>query len=317
MSAAKTSSSGSKSKSRFSTGSKFVLKSTGKKKRSHNDKIDLEDSGVQLDEPASGQIPAVSLEVVDVDIGVCLRQDDSNSHSTSLSSQMTQQSGHIPTPLFTKHCAISAPDLTSTDRISKSESPQPPPKYMSPSGATLQPPEQHLGISLSRDSTSASSKHISALEPRHTPVFSLGVDSDEELEPIRQRRESNASRTSRTSRDTRSREKSRHKDRFKKILKPLRRSHSAGSTKDVPAHALFLRHDITKERKTPIGINDGVTHESPKIRHTLSRGIPRRGTATRLTSSRVITYTLCTPESLTSSSNVIRSATTPSWSSMT
>ena len=165
---------------------------------------------------------------------------------------MTQQSGHIPTPLFTKHCAISAPDLTSTARISKSESPQPPPKYMSPSGATLQPPEQHLGISLSRDSTSASSKHISALEPRHTPVFSLGVDSDEELEPIRQRRESNASRTSRTSRDTRSREKSRHKDRFKKILKPLRRSHSAGSTKDVPAHALFLRHDITKERKTPV-----------------------------------------------------------------
>ena len=36
-------------------------------------------------------------------------------------------------------------------------------------------------------------------------------------------------------------EKSR-RTRFKKILHPLRRSQSAGNTKDVPAHALFLRH---------------------------------------------------------------------------
>ncbi|XP_064650359.1 regulator of G-protein signaling 3-like isoform X2 [Lineus longissimus] len=42
------------------------------------------------------------------------------------------------------------------------------------------------------------------------------------------------------------------KHRFTKILRPLRRSHSAGCTKDVPPHALFLRHDIeheTKQRK--------------------------------------------------------------------
>ena len=37
-------------------------------------------------------------------------------------------------------------------------------------------------------------------------------------------------------------EKSSRKGRFKKILHPLRRSQSAGNTKDVPAHALFLRH---------------------------------------------------------------------------
>ena len=214
--------------------------------------------GVQLDEPGCGHIPAVSLEQAEPDIGVCQHQDADDRQSNA-SSQMTQQPGSIPTPLFTKHCAISAPDLTASagsDRISKSESPRAPSKSKSPRGATLRPPEQHLGVpsSGSRESVASGSKQHSptASESGHAPVFSLGADSDEELQTGRQRRESNASRTSRSSRETRSREKSRHKDRFKKILKPLRRSHSAGSTKDVPAHALFLRHDITKDRKTPV-----------------------------------------------------------------
>ncbi len=44
-------------------------------------------------------------------------------------------------------------------------------------------------------------------------------------------------------------EKSTRRGRFKKILNPLRRSQSAGCTKDVPAHALFLRHDMDLERR--------------------------------------------------------------------
>ena len=39
------------------------------------------------------------------------------------------------------------------------------------------------------------------------------------------------------------------KGRFKKMLRPLYRSHSAGCGKDVPAHALFLRHEHKLEKR--------------------------------------------------------------------
>ncbi|CAH1786295.1 unnamed protein product, partial [Owenia fusiformis] len=39
------------------------------------------------------------------------------------------------------------------------------------------------------------------------------------------------------------------KGRFKRILRPVRRSHSAGCAQDVPAHALFLRTHTDKEKK--------------------------------------------------------------------
>ena len=57
-------------------------------------------------------------------------------------------------------------------------------------------------------------------------------------------------------------EKSSRKGRFKKILHPLRRSQSAGNTKDVPAHALFLRHHTEMDpprRKSQVSKQFNVT----------------------------------------------------------
>ena len=57
-------------------------------------------------------------------------------------------------------------------------------------------------------------------------------------------------------------EKSSRKGRFKKILHPLRRSQSAGNTKDVPAHALFLRHIDTEmdppRRKSQVSAGESL-----------------------------------------------------------
>jgi hypothetical protein len=168
---------------------------------------------------------------------------------------MTDKSAGISQKSFVKHCAISAPDLSDNRRISKSESPQPPARSTcTPCGSTLRPPEQFPQLSGSGiTQSSPSRKHCSVLEPSQTPVFSLGPDSDEEIQ-IKERRQSNASKSSRTHKDNRSREKSSNKGRFKKILRPLRRSHSAGSAKDidVPAHALFLRHDLNNDLTTPV-----------------------------------------------------------------
>ena len=53
------------------------------------------------------------------------------------------------------------------------------------------------------------------------------------------------------------------KGRFKKILHPLRRSKSTGNTKDVPAHALFLRHhtDMEAERRKSQVREQVIKHE--------------------------------------------------------
>ena len=50
-----------------------------------------------------------------------------------------------------------------------------------------------------------------------------------------------------TSSSNRERKRDRNKSRFKKILRPIRRSHSAGCAKDVPAHALFLSQQASEE----------------------------------------------------------------------
>lgn len=56
-------------------------------------------------------------------------------------------------------------------------------------------------------------------------------------------------------------EREARRPRFRNILRPLRRSHSAGCSQDAPAYALFLRHELDREKKrTLVGVCANVTN---------------------------------------------------------
>ena len=57
----------------------------------------------------------------------------------------------------------------------------------------------------------------------------------------------------------RERERERSRARFRRMLRPLRRSHSAGCSQDVPVHALFLKHDMTKLKVRGLRGHSSVT----------------------------------------------------------
>ena len=110
----------------------------------------------------------------------------------------------------------------------------------------------HRSKSTGKLQSSVSSPPVSPISPDSKDggkveflVFDSESDSeDRSTRPIVKTSERSSSAKEKSDRDRETR-----RARFKKILRPLRRSHSAGCAKDVPAHALFLRHELEKRQK--------------------------------------------------------------------
>ena len=115
-------------------------------------------------------------------------------------------------------------------RASKSESPQP--MYSSTSFSNC--------VQTKREATrlSSTASTCSTSSPPETPdskvQFDFGSDSEEDASSTPKGASKKILPLNRESKS---------KGRFKRILRPLRRSQSAGCSQDVPAHALFLRHE--------------------------------------------------------------------------
>jgi hypothetical protein len=113
-------------------------------------------------------------------------------------------------------------------RLSKSESPQPPYRLAQ---------ERTLSLAVESQNPHSSSGEV---------CFSLSSGESDAEEATTSCIPTQGSKTqSKTSKD-----RELHKARFKKLFKPLglRRSRSAGNSKDVPAYALFLKQELEKNQ---------------------------------------------------------------------
>ena len=98
-----------------------------------------------------------------------------------------------------------------------------------------------VSASGSTTTSGASSKHA------HTASFQLGGSDSEEESTTSGGSGSSSRRSSQKATPSGGRE-SKGKGRFRRMLNPLRRSHSAGCSQDVPAHALFLKQEAEKKK---------------------------------------------------------------------
>lgn len=138
-------------------------------------------------------------------------------------------------------------DLQDRCKIASSNTPT-----TSPSSSN-EPESSSAPILRSRITKSASPKMTGTRvderpSPARTPddrvTFFIGGDYENEASPSPTAKTTRKSSVAATPSSNRS--------RFKKMLRPLRRSHSAGCSKDVPAHALFLRHEMASRSSTAV-----------------------------------------------------------------
>ena len=89
--------------------------------------------------------------------------------------------------------------------------------------------------------------HTPSPDPRDPSrvQFSFGSDSDNEEKSTAKLPPSGSSSRHSSGKEHR-------RGRFRRLIRPLRRSHSAGCAKDVPAHALFLKHESEKKNKQQV-----------------------------------------------------------------
>ena len=208
--------------------------------------------GVHLEEPLT---PAKSWDVdpeQQAKLDLLLQQD-----STCTLSVHSPPSG--PVGGLMGECGGSRLSGVTTMRISKSESPKP---LCGPAGYDRGVVHgiQSLTVS-SALSTSSSRPHKPTIMPESTSdskvdfTLSSDLDSDGDSAGAATPGCSHpAVCTAGAGKSTTGADTTRHKakgaggkGRFKKMLRPLRRSHSAGCSQDVPAHALFLKYQNQRQ----------------------------------------------------------------------